>query len=122
VVGLTPLNNQYNQQYGKGYYVPNVFIQYWGMRVMAYNGVLILLIGLWAIRRKKLATSRVFLWVATWVAVLPFAMNTGGWLLTESGRQPWVVQGTMLTKTGSRQSCPPPGSRSAWASLSWCTR
>ncbi len=25
-------------------------------------------------------------------------MNTAGWLLTESGRQPWIVQGLMLTK------------------------
>jgi cytochrome bd ubiquinol oxidase subunit I len=27
-------------------------------------------------------------------------MNTGGWLLTESGRQPWIVQGIMLTRNG----------------------
>ena len=45
VVGLNPLQNQYSKQYGPGYYVPNVFIQYWGMRVMAYGGVLVLLIG-----------------------------------------------------------------------------
>ena len=75
VVGLNPLQQQYNKQYGPGYYVPNVFIQYWGMRVMAYLAVLVLVIsvwGLWLIRRKKLATSRVFLWVAVWGAVLPF--------------------------------------------------
>jgi cytochrome d ubiquinol oxidase subunit I len=103
VVGLTPLNQQYNKQYGSGYYVPNVFIQYWAMRVMAYLGVLTFLIsawGLWLIRRKKLATSRRFLWVAVWAAVLPFLMNTAGWFLTESGRQPWIVQGIMLTKNG----------------------
>src|SRR6516225_5761935 len=103
VVGMTPLNNQYNQQYGPGDYVPNVFIQYWGMRVMAYLAVLVLAIGawgLWLIRRKKLATSRVFLWVAVWGVVLPFLMNTAGWFLTESGRQPWIVQGIMLTKNG----------------------
>jgi cytochrome d ubiquinol oxidase subunit I len=103
VVGLTPLQNQYVKQYGPGNYVPNVFIQYWGMRVMAYGGVLVLLIGawgLWLIRRKKLVTSRVFLQVAVWAAVLPFLMNTAGWLLTESGRQPWIVQGIMLTKNG----------------------
>jgi cytochrome d ubiquinol oxidase subunit I len=57
-------------------------------------------VGLWLIRRKKLATARRFLWVATWAAVLPFLMNTAGWLLTESGRQPWIVQGIMLTKNG----------------------
>jgi cytochrome bd ubiquinol oxidase subunit I len=105
VEGLTPLNNQYNSQYGPGNYVPNVFIQYWAMRVMAYLGGLVLLIsawGLWLVRRRKqkLATSRVFLWVAVWAAVLPFLMNTAGWFLTESGRQPWIVQGIMLTKNG----------------------
>jgi len=103
VVGMTPLQQQYTKQYGPGNYVPNVFIQYWSMRVMAYLGALVLLIslwGLWLIRRKKLETSRIFLWVAIWSAVLPFAMNTAGWLLTESGRQPWIVQGIMLTKNG----------------------
>jgi cytochrome d ubiquinol oxidase subunit I len=103
VVGLNELQAQYSKQFGPGNYVPNVFIQYWSMRVMAYLGALVLLIsvwGLWLIRRKKLATSRVFLWVAVWSAVLPFVMNTAGWLLTESGRQPWIVQGIMLTKNG----------------------
>src|SRR3984957_11229538 len=103
VVGLNPLQQQYSKQFGPGYYVPDVFIQYWSMRAMAYLGALVLLIslwGLWLIRRGKLATSRVFLWVAVWSAVLPFVMNTAGWLLTESGRQPWIVQGIMLTKNG----------------------
>jgi cytochrome bd ubiquinol oxidase subunit I len=109
VIGLTPLQNQYVSKYGPGYYVPNVFIQYWAMRVMAYLGALVLLIalwGLWLIRRKKLATSRRFLWVAIWAAVLPFLMNTAGWFLTEIGRQPWIVQGLMLTKNGISPSLP----------------
>jgi cytochrome bd ubiquinol oxidase subunit I len=70
---------------------------------MAYLAVLVLLIGLygfWLIWRRKLATSRRFLWLAIWAAVLPFLINTAGWLLTESGRQPWIVQGIMLTKNG----------------------
>jgi cytochrome d ubiquinol oxidase subunit I len=107
VVGLNPLQSQYTSQFGSGYYVPNVFIQYWSMRVMAYIGVLVLLIGLyglWLLRRKRLATSRRFLWVAIWATVLPFLMNTAGWLLTESGRQPWIVQGIMLTKNGISSS------------------
>jgi cytochrome d ubiquinol oxidase subunit I len=103
VIGMDPLQSQYAAKYGPGDYVPNVFIQYWGMRVMAYLAMLVLLIGLWGlwlIRRKKLATSRLFGWVAMWGAVLPFLMNTAGWLLTESGRQPWIVQGIMLTRSG----------------------
>jgi cytochrome d ubiquinol oxidase subunit I len=87
--------------------VPNVFIQYWSMRVMAYAGVLVFLLaayGLWLLRRGRLATSRRFLWVAIWATLLPFLMNTAGWLLTESGRQPWIVQGIMLTKNGISSS------------------
>jgi cytochrome bd ubiquinol oxidase subunit I len=62
--------------------------------------VLIALWGLWLSRRKKLTNSRPFLWVATWAVVLPFLINTAGWFLTEIGRQPWIVQGIMLTKNG----------------------
>jgi cytochrome d ubiquinol oxidase subunit I len=103
VIGLSPLQAQYAAKFGAGNYVPNVFIQYWSMRVMAYLGVVVLLValwGLWLSRRKKLATSRRFLWAATWLVILPFLMNTAGWLLTESGRQPWIVQGIMLTRNG----------------------
>jgi cytochrome d ubiquinol oxidase subunit I len=103
VIGMNQLQAQYTNQFGPGNYVPNVFIQYWGMRVMAYLAVLVLLIGLWGlwlVRRKTLATSRLFLWVAVWGAVLPFLMNTAGWFLTESGRQPWIIQGIMLTRNG----------------------
>jgi cytochrome d ubiquinol oxidase subunit I len=103
VVGLNQTQASYEQKYGPGNYVPNVFIQYWSMRVMAYAAMLVLLLagwGLWLIRRRNLATSRRFLFFATWAAVLPFVMNTAGWFLTEIGRQPWIVQGLQLTKNG----------------------
>jgi cytochrome bd ubiquinol oxidase subunit I len=103
VEGLNQVQSQYVQQYGNGNYVPNVFIQYWSMRVMAYIAGLIFLLalwGLWVLRRKKLGTSRWFLWAATWAVILPFLMNTAGWLLTENGRQPWIVQGIQLTRNG----------------------
>src|ERR1019366_632768 len=44
VTGFNPLQSQYSKSYGSGYYVPNVFIQYWSMRAMAYLGVLVFLI------------------------------------------------------------------------------
>jgi cytochrome d ubiquinol oxidase subunit I len=31
---------------------------------------------------------------------LPLIINTAGWVLTESGRQPWIVQGLMKTVDG----------------------
>jgi cytochrome bd ubiquinol oxidase subunit I len=101
VVGLNELQSQYQQQYGPGNYVPNVFIQYWSMRVMAYGGVVVLLValcGAWLLWRRKLAMARWYLPIAIWVAVLPFLMNTAGWALTENGRQPWIVQGLQLVR------------------------
>ncbi|WP_329475882.1 cytochrome ubiquinol oxidase subunit I [Kribbella sp. NBC_01484] len=103
VEGLNELQAADVQQYGAGNYVPNVFIQYWSMRVMAYLGSLITLLALWGawlLYRKKLTASRVFLAVATWAVLAPFLMNTAGWMLTENGRQPWLVQGLMKTADG----------------------
>jgi cytochrome d ubiquinol oxidase subunit I len=103
VEGLNQVNAQYQQQYGPGDYVPNVFIQYWGMRVMAYLGALVLLFALWGgwlVWRRRLERSRWFLLAATWAVVTPFLMNISGWLLTESGRQPWIVQGLLKTSAG----------------------
>jgi cytochrome d ubiquinol oxidase subunit I len=103
VEGLNQLNAQYQKEYGPGDYVPNVFIQYWSMRVMAYLATLVLLLGLWgawAVWRRKLERSRWFLRVATWAVIAPFLMNTAGWMLTENGRQPWIVQGLMKTSDG----------------------
>ena len=116
VEGLNEVNAQYQQQYGPGDYVPNVFIQYWSMRVMAYIASLVLLLALWggwAIWRKSLERSRWFLFFATWFAIAPFLMNTAGWFLTENGRQPWIVQGLMLTKNGVS-----PGVSATWV---WIT-
>ena len=31
---------------------------------------------------------------------LPFILNIAGWMLTENGRQPWIVQGLQLVKDG----------------------
>ncbi len=107
VTGLNQLNAQYQHTYGPGDYVPNVFIQYWSMRVMAYLATLVLLLGLWGawlVQRRRLEHSRVFLFVATWAVVTPFVMNTAGWMLTENGRQPWIVQGILETSKASSPS------------------
>jgi cytochrome d ubiquinol oxidase subunit I len=103
VEGLTPLNSQYKQDYGSGNYVPNVRLQYLSMRTMAYIATLVLLLaawGLWHLRRNTIENAKWFLRFAVWSAVLPFLMNTAGWVLTESGRQPWIVQGLLQTEDG----------------------
>ncbi len=45
VEGLNEVQAQYTKEYGPGDYVPNVFIQYWSMRVMAYTAGLVFLLS-----------------------------------------------------------------------------
>ncbi len=117
VVGLNQLQAQYEKQYGPGNYIPDVFIQYWSMRVMAYLGALVLLLALWGawlLHRGRLERSKWFLRLSIWAVVTPFLMNTAGWLLTESGRQPWIVQGLMKTVNANSPSVT---STDIWISL-----
>jgi cytochrome bd ubiquinol oxidase subunit I len=117
VEGLNELNQQYQQQYGPGNYVPNVFIQYWSMRLMAYLGVAVLLLsswGLWLVRKERIGSAKWFLLLAPWAVIIPFFMDTAGWMLTENGRQPWIVQGLLQTSQGVSPSV---SSTMIWVSL-----
>jgi cytochrome bd ubiquinol oxidase subunit I len=117
VTGMTQLQKEYEHKYGPGEYVPDVFIQYWSMRVMAYLGSLVLLLALWGgwlIHRNSLERSKWFLRVSIWAVVTPFLMNTAGWMLTENGRQPWIVQGLMKTINANSPSV---SATEVWISL-----
>jgi cytochrome d ubiquinol oxidase subunit I len=117
VKGLNQVQREYERKYGPGEYVPNVFIQYWSMRVMAYLASLIALFALWGgwlLHRGTLERSKLFLGISVWVVITPFLMNTAGWLLTENGRQPWIVQGLMKTVNANSPSV---SSTDIWISL-----
>src|SRR5205814_9396284 len=47
VQGLNSLQAQYQKKYVAGNYIPDEFVTYWSMRVMAYVGSLIALLALW---------------------------------------------------------------------------
>ena len=107
VTGLNQLQAQYQKKYGPGNYIPNVAIQYWSMRTMAYLGSLDPAVG--AVGRLAAdqghAAQREGVPVASvWAVITPFLMNTAGWLLTESGRQPWIVQGLQKTVNANSPS------------------
>jgi cytochrome d ubiquinol oxidase subunit I len=100
VQGLNQLQAQEQRQYGPGNYMPNIEVIYWSMRVMAFAGVLMFLsaaLGAWLYRRGKLERARWFLWTGLGAIALPYIAATAGWILTEMGRQPWIVQGLLLT-------------------------
>ncbi len=100
VQGLNPLQKQEQRKYGRGNYMPNVRVVYWSMRVMAYMGVLMFLVsavGAWLYWKRKLERARWFHWTAIVAIAFPYVAATAGWILTEMGRQPWIVQDLLLT-------------------------
>ena len=100
VQGLTPLQKQEQRKYGRDNYMPNIRVIYWSMRVMAFAGVLMFLVaalGAWLYWKKKLERARWFHWTALVAIALPYIAATAGWILTEMGRQPWIVQGLLKT-------------------------
>jgi cytochrome d ubiquinol oxidase subunit I len=108
VQGLNQLQKQEERQFGRGTnYMPNVRVIYWSMRVMAYAGVLMFLVaaaGAWLYRRRKLEKAHWFQRTAIGAIALPYIAATAGWVLTEMGRQPWIVQGLLLTSKANSPS------------------
>jgi cytochrome d ubiquinol oxidase subunit I len=117
VQGLNDLQQQEERKYGRGTnYMPNVRVIYWSMRVMAYMGVLMFLVaavGAWLYWKKKLATARWFQRIAIVAIAFPYIAATAGWLLTEMGRQPWIVQGLLLTSSANS-----PNVSTTWLAIS----
>ncbi len=103
VQGIDNLQQQYAQIYGPGSYTPIIPVTYWSFRLMIGAGLLaalIALVALWATRKGRLPTSRVLLWGGIALPLLPLLGNTFGWIMTEMGRQPWLVYGQLKTAAG----------------------
>lgn len=100
VRGIDELQAEAVRRYGPGDYVPIVPLMYWSFRTMVGGGtalIAILALGAWLAVRDRLHRSRRFLQLSLAAAALPFLAQTGGWLLREGGRQPWVIDGLLRT-------------------------
>jgi cytochrome d ubiquinol oxidase subunit I len=100
VEGIDQLQHQERRSYGGGTYMPDIRLMYWSMRVMAMLGVAMFLIasvGAWLYRKGRLQSTRWFLWVGVIAISFPYVSATAGWILTEMGRQPWIVQNLLKT-------------------------
>jgi cytochrome d ubiquinol oxidase subunit I len=79
---------------------PPVALVFWSFRIMVGLGMLMIATGVIAIVlyfRKRLFDTR---WFQYWcMALTPagFIAVLAGWIVTEVGRQPWIVQGLMRT-------------------------
>ena len=80
---------------------PPVAIVHVAFQVMVGLGGAMALVSLWAAwtawRRRAFGEQRALLRALVVVAPFGFVATEAGWIVTEVGRQPWVVQGLMRT-------------------------
>lgn len=105
----------YFQYFGYGYFyhkdpevmranaehlVPNVPLVFYSFRVMVGLGCLFLLVfalALYFSLRGKLDGKRWFFYLAVASIPLVYVCSMAGWVVTEVGRQPWIIQDLMPT-------------------------
>ncbi|NUT34107.1 MAG: cytochrome ubiquinol oxidase subunit I [Hamadaea sp.] len=93
----------------------NVNIVHWAFDIMVNIALLLILIVLWfAIaywRKRQVPSNKVFLWLAASAGVLAYIAIESGWIVTEVGRQPWIVYNIMRTSDAVTHA------NGVWASL-----
>jgi cytochrome d ubiquinol oxidase subunit I len=81
---------------------PPVAIVHLSFQAMIGTGLFLLAIAGWTggslVFRRKLPPGRAFLWGVAIAGPLAVVGLEAGWIVTEVGRQPWIVQGVMRTK------------------------
>jgi len=100
VPGVYQVQAEYEKLYGPGDYIPLMVFTYWGFRFMFYSALLMLGLaglGVLAVMRNRVEQMKLLKWFPLAI-VLPYLANTGGWIVTEMGRQPWIVQGLLKTQ------------------------
>ncbi|MFJ2029888.1 cytochrome ubiquinol oxidase subunit I [Streptosporangium sp. NPDC087985] len=106
VHGTEDLQALFAKEFGPADYRPNLPVVFWSFRVMILFGMATVglsVLGLW-LTRKRRRDPRPPREVPAWFAracllalPLPTISMISGWLLSEIGRQPWTVQGELLT-------------------------
>lgn len=78
--------------------IPSVSTSFYSFHLMVVLGFLFILIfalALYLIFKGTIAENKWFLWIALLSIPLPYIASELGWILTEVGRQPWIIQDLM---------------------------
>ena len=109
VKGIKDLQAEYEREYGPGDYAPPVFLCFWSFRLMVGAGsimVIVLLYSLYLAIKGQFEGKAMIFKLLAWSLFLPYVANSTGWLLTELGRQPWIVYGLMKTADAASPNVP----------------
>lgn len=96
VLGINELQSRAVEEYGEGYYIPPVMLNYWSFRAMVGAGfamILLSALSLFWFTRDRLLEKKWFLKSLMFTPALPTIALTTGWILAETGRFPWIVYG-----------------------------
>jgi cytochrome d ubiquinol oxidase subunit I len=96
VEGIKELQAAAEEQYGSGDYIPPVALNYWSFRIMVGLGFLMLglsALGVFWTWRGQITRQAWFLKILMPAFLFPTIASTAGWILTETGRWPWIVYG-----------------------------
>ena len=78
--------------------IPSVPVTFYSFRIMVGLGFFFMLLFILAIyfsRKMTLEQNRWFLWMALFSIPLAYLASELGWIVTEMGRQPWIIQNLM---------------------------
>jgi cytochrome d ubiquinol oxidase subunit I len=101
VRGVNDIQAEYENTYGPGNYIPIMAITYWAFRTMMTIGLIMMLLGaLFLLATRGNYENAKWMKFVPWVIALPYIANASGWILTETGRQPWIVQGLLKVQDG----------------------
>lgn len=82
---------------------PPVFIVFWSFRVMVGLGLLMIAVGVWGLVLRpggRYYRSTAFLQTLRLMSISPFLAVLAGWVVTETGRAPWLIYGQMTHAEG----------------------
>ena len=89
---------------------PPVLVTFVSFRLMVLLGFLFVLLALLAVifsQKNTLEKRRWFLHIMPFAIALPYLASELGWIVTEIGRQPWIVYGLLRTAHAASRAITP---------------
>jgi len=97
VQGVNDLQEEAVAKYGPGDYIPLMVVTYWTFRIMMAFGFVMMAIAaflVFKINKDDFVDAKWMKYIPA-MLILPYLANASGWILTEMGRQPWIVYGLL---------------------------
>lgn len=92
------------KEYPRELWPDNIPLLYYSYHIMVGLGTIFIAIsalGVFLLWRKKIFSSRWYLWIVMLMFPFPYIANTAGWMTAELGRQPWLIYGLLKTADGT---------------------